>query len=142
MAIVRFDPFSAIRDLDRWFDDRWVDTPGSVEGTWAPRVDVYDKDGALAVRAEIPGVDPDTIDVTVEGGTLTIAGSRRFETETEERGFHRKEIFEGSFTRKIVLPEGTDPNAVKAHAKDGILEVIVPKRPEVLPHKVSIAIEK
>ena len=81
MAIVRFDPFAALRDFDRWFDDRWVEGPVS-EGTWTPRVDVYERDGALAVRAEIPGVDPADIDVTVEGGTLTIAGTRRFETET------------------------------------------------------------
>ncbi len=140
MAIVRFDPFAALRDFDRWFEDRWVEAPVT-EGTWTPRVDVYDKDGALVVRAEIPGVDPADIDVTVEGGTLTISGTRRLETETEEKGFHRKEIFEGSFTRKIVLPEGTDPEAVNAQAKDGMLEVSVPKRPEVLPHKVTIAIE-
>ncbi len=143
MAIVRFDPFASLRDLDRWFEDRWTDIPLTrSEGTWSPRVDVYDENGALVVRAEIPGVDPEDVDVTVEGGTLTISGSRRFETETDEKGFHRKEIFEGSFCRKIVLPEGTDPEAVKAQAKDGILEVSVPKRPEVLPHKVTVAIEK
>lgn len=145
MAIVRFDPFAGLRELDRWFDmpDRWFEgASGRTEGTWSPRVDVFDENGALVIRAEVPGVDVEDIDVTVEGGTLTISGSRRFETETEEKGFHRKEIFEGSFSRKILLPEGTDPEAVTATSKDGILEVAVPRKPEVLPHRIAIEIEK
>ena len=145
MSLVRFDPFTSIRDLDRWFEmpSRWVDAPAlRTEGTWTPRVDVFDEDGALVVRAEVPGVDVEDIEVTVEGGTLTISGSRRFEKDTEEKGFHRKEIFEGSFSRKIMLPEGTDPEAVKATSKDGILEVSVPHKPEVLPHRIAVAIEK
>lgn len=144
MAIVRFNPFAAFSDFDRWFEtpDRWLEGSVRTEGTWTPRVDVFDEDGALVVRAEVPGVDVEDIEVTVEGGTLTISGSRRFETESEEKGFHRKEIFEGIFSRKILLPEGTDPEAVQATSKDGILEISVPHKPEVLPHKVAIAVEK
>ena len=100
MALVRFDPFAALRELDRTFSAPL--SSARSEGTWAPRVDVYNRDGAFVVRAEIPGVVPEDIEVTVEGDMLTISGSRRFETETEKDGFHRKEIFEGSFSRRIV----------------------------------------
>ena len=139
MAIVRFDPFGALRELERAFA-----TPLSsvrTEGTWAPRVDVYNHDGSLVVRAEVPGVNPEDIDVTVEGDSLTISGSRRFETETEKDGFHRKEIFQGSFSRSVALPEGTDADAVSATSKDGILEVTVPMPAEVMPRKIEVAVQ-
>ena len=103
-----------------------------------PRVDVLDKDSELTVRTEVPGVDPESIDVTVEGGTLSIKGSRSFANEETKENYHRKEIFEGSFERTILLPEGVEPEAVSAASKDGILEITIPKRPEVLPHKVTV----
>jgi HSP20 family protein len=107
-----------------------------------PRVDVLDRDDALLVRTEIPGVDPESIDVTVESGTLTIKGSRSFENEEETENYHRKEIFEGSFERTILLPKGTDAEAVTAVSKDGILEISIPKRPEVLPRKITVEIQR
>ncbi len=137
MSLVRFDPFSALREFDRFFE-----TPElRREHTWLPRVDVFDGDGALVVRAEVPGVDPESIDVTVEGGRLTVSGSRSFETESTKAGYHRKEIFEGTFSRTILLPDGTDPEAVSASSKDGILEITVPKLPEVLPRTVTVEVK-
>jgi HSP20 family protein len=139
-SLVRFDPWGMMRDLDRLFEEgarRIGDSP------WMPRVDVFEKGSNLVVRAEVPGVDPEHIDVTVESGTLTITGSRSFEKDEEiEGGFHRKEIFEGRFKRTVLLPEGTDADAVTAATKDGILEISVPKRPEVLPHKVSVDVQR
>lgn len=139
-SLVRFDPWGMMRDLDRLFEDsarRAGDSP------WLPRVDVFEKDANLVVRAEIPGVDPDHIDVEVESGTLTITGTRSFEKDEEiEGGFHRKEIFEGRFKRTVLLPEGTDADAVTAATKDGILEVSVPKKPEVLPRKVTVDVQR
>lgn len=139
-SLARFDPWGMIRDLDRLFEDsarRVGDSP------WLPRVDVFEKDANLVVRAEIPGVDPDHIDVTIENGTLTITGARDFEKDEEiEGGFHRKEIFEGRFKRTVLLPEGTDADAVTAATSDGILEVTLPKRPEVLPRKVTVDVQR
>ncbi len=135
MSLVRFDPFSALREFDRFFE-----SPRR-EHAWLPRVDVFDEDGALVVRAEVPGVDPESIDVTVEGGRLTISGSRSFVTESDKAGYHRKEIFEGTFSRSVLLPDGTDPDGVSASSKDGILEITVPKRPEVLPRTVKVEVK-
>ncbi|MCP3998554.1 MAG: Hsp20/alpha crystallin family protein [bacterium] len=135
MQLVRFDPFSTMREFDRLFE-------GRPTNRWMPRVDVLDRDNDLAVRAEVPGVDPESIEITVEGRTLTIKGGRRFETEENKPNYQRKEIFEGSFERTILLPEGIDPAAVSATSKDGILEVSIPKRPEILPHKVEVEIQR
>lgn len=137
MSLVRFDPFELVRDFDRLFD-----APSPRKGAWMPRVDVFERESNLIVRAELPGIDADSLDVTVEGGTLTISGSRSFETESEEAGFHRKEIFEGQFKRTVMLPEGVDPAAITASSKDGILEVTVPKRPEVLPRRVNVEVQR
>jgi HSP20 family protein len=136
MNLVRFDPFDLVRDLDRYM----AATPTQT-GKWLPRVDVFEREADLVVRAEVPGMDPQDIDVTVEGGSLTISGSRTFENETDEGGFHRKEIFEGEFSRTVLLPEGTSPEDIKASVRDGMLEVAVPKRPEILPRKVAIEVQ-
>lgn len=135
--LVRFDPFDLVRDLDRLFD-----APTGRSGAWLPRVDVFERDANLVVRAEVPGTDAESLDVTVEGGTLTIAGTRSFTSENENGGFHRKEIFEGQFKRTVLLPEGVDAEAITATSKDGMLEIVIPKRPEVLPRKVSIQISE
>ena len=137
MSLVRFDPFELVRDLDRLFD-----SPTPRTGMWLPRVDVFERDANLVVRAEVPGVDTESLDVTVEGGTLTITGTRSFENETDTGSFHRKEIFEGQFKRTVLLPEGIDPESITASSKDGILEVIVPKKPEVLPRRVAIEVQR
>lgn len=137
MNLVRFDPFSVVREFDRFFEasDRPLNR-------WMPRVDVLDRDDTLLVRTEIPGVDPDSIDVTVESGTLNIKGSRRFENEEGSGNYHRKEIFEGTFERTILLPKGADAESVTAASKDGILEISIPKRPEVLPRKITVEVQR
>jgi HSP20 family protein len=137
MNLVRFDPFSVVRDLDRLFDE--TTQPAR---TWMPRVDVIDEDTGLVVRTEVPGIDPDDIDITIEGGTLTISGNRSFENDENTGTYHRREIFEGSFRRTVLLPEGVAPESVSATSKDGILEITVPKRPEVLPRKVKVEVQR
>ena len=138
--LVRFDPWGMLRDLDRFFDE----SPNrGAATTWMPRIDVFGKEDALIVRAEVPGVDPEAIDVTVEGDTLTISGSRTFETSEEvEAGYHRRELFEGAFKRTVLLPDGVDAEDITATSREGILEISVPKRPEVLPRKVTVDVQR
>jgi HSP20 family protein len=135
MQLVRFDPFNAMREFDRLFE-------GRPEAGWTPRVDVYDRENDLVIRTEVPGISPEDIDITVEGNTLSVKGHRSFESEENKGNYHRKEIFEGSFERTVLLPEGTDPEAVSATSKDGILEISVPKKPEILPRKVSVEVQR
>lgn len=135
MQLVRFDPFTAMRDFDRLFE-------GRPANRWTPRVDVFDQDNALMVRSEVPGIDPASIEITVEGGTLSIKGERGFAAADTDTSYHRKEIFEGSFERTILLPDGIDPAGVTASSKDGILEISIPKKAEILPRKVSVEIQR
>ncbi len=131
MHLVRFDPHSLINEFDRWFDrDRTL--------RWAPRLDTFDRDTDLVVRVEVPGVDPDTIEVTVENSVLTISGARRFDESAEEGGYHRREIFAGEFSRSLALPKGLDADGISARANHGLLEIVVPRLPEVLPRKVKV----
>lgn len=135
MKLVRFDPFATMREFDRL-----VDQTGEVTSRWTPRIDVLNKENDLVVRTEVAGIDPESLEVTVEGRTLTVAGSRSFDdTETT---YHRKEIFDGSFKRNVLLPKGIDAEAVTATSNNGILEISIPKRPEVLPRKVAVEIQR
>lgn len=143
MRLVRFEPFGLSREMDRFlaeFGPRTIG-PRTMRSDWAPRVDVLDSDNALTVRVEAPGVDPEDLDITVEGDSLVISGTRHFEAETEEGGYRRKEILEGKFTRTILLPEGVEVDEISAAAKEGIVTLTVPKSPEVLPRKVKVEVE-
>ncbi len=130
--LMPFDPFSMLRDIDRILDRPTGAT------RWLPRIDVFDRDTDLVVRMELAGVDPDDVDVTVEDRTLTVSGHRSFEQAETAEGFHRREIFAGEFARTLVLPDGLDAGEITAKAENGILEVVVPRRPEVLPRKVKV----
>ncbi|HSQ37329.1 MAG TPA: Hsp20/alpha crystallin family protein [Acidimicrobiia bacterium] len=135
MNLVRFDPFSLLSEMDRYFE-RGV-TPAT---TWAPRIDAFDRETELVIRVEVPGVKPENVDITMEDRTLTITGKREFEETTEQAGYHRREIYTGEFRRTLVLPEGLNAEEITAKAEDGILSVVVPRRPEVLPRKIKVGV--
>lgn len=134
MDLVQFDPFSMLRDVDRLFSGE------RRPSAWLPRVDVFDRGEQLVIRAEMPGITADDIDLTIEDRTLTIAGARSFAEETDEGTFHRREIHQGRFERTLVLPEGMNPEEITANVEHGILEVSIPRRPEVLPRKVKVQV--
>jgi HSP20 family protein len=135
MDLVRFDPFSLLSEMDRFFERGVAATP-----TWAPRIDAFDREKELVIRVEIAGVKPDDVDITMEDRTLTISGKRQFDETTEQAGYHRREIFAGEFKRTLVLPEGLNAEEITAKAEDGILTVTLPRRPEVLPRKVKVGV--
>ena len=135
MDLVRFDPFSLLSEMDRFFERGVAATP-----SWAPRIDAFDREKELVIRVEIPGVKPEDVDITMEDRTLTISGKREFDETIEQAGYHRREIFAGEFKRTLVLPEGLNPEEITAKAEDGILTVTLPRRPEVLPRKVKVGV--
>ncbi|MFZ6005225.1 MAG: Hsp20/alpha crystallin family protein [Actinomycetota bacterium] len=117
----------------RMFDRDWM--PAEVI-----RVDEFHEDGALVVKAELPGIDPDKdVEVTVVDGMLHIEAERREEEHVEKKGYLRHELRCGSFTRTLPLPEGVSEDDVKAEYKDGILEIRVPAPEPAPPTKVPIA---
>jgi HSP20 family protein len=108
---------------------RWLDLPGF--GEWveraAMRVEEYREDDTLVVRAELPGIDPDTdVDISVVEGRLTIRAERKEESREERKGYYRSEFQYGSFVRTVPLPPGADESLVQASYTDGVLEVRVP----------------
>jgi HSP20 family protein len=128
------DSLSHLRNqINRVFDDFWGEswlTPRREMGArfW-PQVDVTETEKEIKVSAEIPGVEPKDIDVSVEDGMLTIKGEKKYEREETEKGQHRMERSYGSFERAIELPAEVDESKAKAEFKKGVLRLILPKRP-------------
>jgi HSP20 family protein len=92
---------------------------------WAPAMDVLQRDGDLVVRAELPGVKLEDVDITVHDRVLTVSGERKVEEETERGGYYVRERRHGTFRRSMTLPEGVDEESIKARFEDGVLEVSI-----------------
>jgi HSP20 family protein len=127
------DPFSYLRNqINRVFDDFWGQPwlAGRSEGFigFAPQVDVTETDKEVKICAEIPGVEPKDIDVSIEENLLTIKGEKKSEREEDEKGQYRMERSYGSFERSIPLPMAVDETKAKAEFKNGVLRLTLPKR--------------
>ena len=146
MAIVRWDPWQEIADkFDRY--TRAVGQPraGSQEvvatGDWAPRVDIAETDKAFVIKAEIPEVKKEDVQVTVDNGVLAIRGERKQEKEEKGKKFHRVERYYGSFTRSFTLPDNVDETKISASFKDGVLNLQIQKTEEVKPKSIEVKVE-
>lgn len=132
MNVIRWEPFGAMEDMVNRFPsmfERWARLSGGGEkGTgWSPSVDISETDQEYLIRAALPAVRKEDVNVTVEDGMLTVSGERRQREEQKDEKFHKVESFYGSFSRSFSLPEGTDPSAIRAESKDGVLTIHVPK---------------
>jgi HSP20 family protein len=109
--------------------DKWARlTGGGEKGVeWSPSADISETDQEYLIRASLPAVKKEDVTVTVEDGMLTVSGERRQQDEQKDEKFHKIESFYGSFSRSFSLPEGTDPSAIRAESKDGVLTIHVPK---------------
>ncbi len=140
MSVVRFDP---LRDLTAFRDDinrLFVRTfgDGGEARVWSPAVDVFEKDDAVVLKAELPGLTASDVTVEIDDNVLTVSGERTFKDEVEDGRYHRIERSYGKFSRSLTLPQGIDAEAVAARFADGVLEVTVPKAEVPTPRKVAI----
>jgi HSP20 family protein len=152
MAIVRWEPFrdlQAVQDrLNRVFDDafrgapRGNDDEWALGGSWAPSVDIFEHEGNLVLKAELPGVDPKDVDVRVENNVLTLRGERKFASEVKREQYHRVERAYGTFSRSFTLPNVVDTEKIKAEYKDGVLRMSLPKKEEAKPKHISINVTR
>ncbi|KPK45640.1 MAG: molecular chaperone [Nitrospira bacterium SM23_35] len=129
------------REMDRLFDrffEGWPFKPSPQEGPWAPSVDVSETVKDVVIRAEIPGMDPKDIDVSVHGDVLTLRGERKKEHEEKGEDFHRIERSYGAFSRSIRLPAEVDANKVNATYKDGVLKINLLKTEEAAVKKIEV----
>ena len=143
----RYDPWMAMRqlrnDMNRAFAGGWPadadDGSNVVTSGWTPAVDIEEEDGRFVIRADVPGVDPKDIEVTMEKGTLTVRGERNLENKEEgEGGYRRVERAYGSFYRRFSLPDTADADSISAASNHGVLEVVIPKKAAVQPKRIEV----
>lgn len=115
------------------------DEPFTLGADWVPAVDVKTEKGHYLVRADLPGVNPDDIDIRLDNELLTIQGRRADEKRTEENGYQRVERFSGSFVRRMTLPGSGDADNVKAKVRNGVLEVTIPRHEPKVPKRITVS---
>lgn len=148
MAMTRFDPFrdlAVLQDrMNRLFNDTYGDRRRDEDlmsrGSWTPAVDIYEVDGALVLKAELPDMRREDIDVNVESNTLTIRGERKLDNEVRQESFHRIERPYGSFLRQFSLPPTVDTTKIGAEYKNGVLTIKLPVRDEAKPRTINVEI--
>jgi HSP20 family protein len=149
MAIARLDPFRELEEMERRFATLFGRVPARrVDGReetmtvfeWAPLVDIIESEHEYLIKAELPEVKREEVKVTVQDGTLTIAGERTIEKEEKDKKFHRIERAYGHFARSFTLPEDADPTRIRAEFKDGVLSVHVAKAEHARPKRVEVEV--
>lgn len=144
MSLVRYTPFADINPFAglRAFEDTMSRLLAEPNGRpWVPAVDILENENELIVKADVPDVKFEDIDVRLENGTLTLKGERKFEKETEKGGWHRLERSYGAFERSFTLPETVDPEHVKADYKNGTLTVTLAKKEIAKPRQVKVEVK-
>ena len=141
LARVYRDPWDTMREfrgeLDRIFNgdsDVYTDTAAN----WVPSVDIKEDKDAYIVAADVPGVDPKAIDVSLEDGVLTVKGERKDERSDEGEGYTRTERVYGSFYRRFTLPDTADADNISAKTEHGVLKLRIPKKEKALPKRITV----
>ncbi len=148
MSIRRWDPFDELTSLresmERLFDDLFTTRrPGRAlaPALWEPAVELFETEGDVVFRAEMPGIDPKQVDVTVMEDTLTVKGEARTEQEQKGRNYYRRELRYGSFERAVGLPTSVQADQAKATFRHGILEVRIPKAERGRTKSIKVEVE-
>ena len=134
---------SALQDqINRLFDEAFDRTSGEANlTTWAPAVDIYETEHNLVVKADLPDMKPDDLDIRVENNILTIRGERKFEKKVDEDNYLRVERSYGSFSRSFSLANTVNVEAIQADYKNGVLTLSIPKREEAKPKQIKVRVE-
>lgn len=140
------DPIQEIENqFNRFFNfslQRWPERKGGfLRGAWSPDVDVVDAKDSIHVRADIPGIKKEDLEVSIEGNNLIIKGEKKQESEIKEKDYFKSERFYGMFNRVVSLPSEVDSAKVQASYKDGVLELILPKKESAKPSSAKIEIK-
>jgi len=149
MNVVRYEPWGSLRRFQdgvnqllsesRFGSAAEGDPSNIVTSTWTPAVDIKEEDEGFVLKADVPGVDPKDIEVTMDKGVLTVKGERKHELEEEADGYKRVERSYGTFHRRFSLPDSADAERVTAKGKDGVLEVFIPKHEKVQPRRITVS---
>jgi HSP20 family protein len=147
MSLARYEAWDALnqlhRQINRVFDSQAA-ANGAVEASaiadWAPPADVAEYKDRFVLKFDVPGVDANAIDITLDQGVLTISGQREQEAGDETIERSRLERPQGRFHRRFTLPDTVDAAAVRATGRNGILEVTIPKQPKAQPRRIEVAV--
>ena len=147
MAITRQSPWHVhggnvheeIRNaFDRFFNTEATDQSNVVTSQWTPRVDIKEEDTRFVIFADIPGVDPKDIEITMQKGILSIKGERKAESAEQGGKLTRSERSHGLFYRRFALPDSANAEGIQATGRNGVLEISIPKRAETAPRRISV----
>jgi HSP20 family protein len=149
MALVRYEPWNLLDRLQREFNlqnllDPYArevegeDNSNVVTSHWRPAVDIKEEEDRFVIYADLPGVDPEDIEITMEQGVLTLKGERSEETTKEHEGYKRVERVSGNFYRRFSLPDTADAERIEAEGKNGVLEITLPKQEKAQPRKITV----
>jgi HSP20 family protein len=143
MTLLRHEPWNIMNQLQeelaRAFDERVGRSErGSTIADWVPAVDLREEDSRFVIRADLPGVEPKDIEVTMEDGVLTLRGKRVLEHREEREGYRRVERASGTFFRRFTLPDTADAESISARSSQGVLEVTIPKQPKLQPRRITV----
>ncbi|MDQ3798826.1 MAG: Hsp20/alpha crystallin family protein [Acidobacteriota bacterium] len=147
MSIAKYDPFRDLRTLqdevNRLFSMSLPRSGGAqqdemMRGAWTPNVDIFENKDQIVLEAELPGMKPEDVDISIENNVLTIHGERRFEKKDDSDNFHRVERSYGSFTRSFTLPPTVSSENANAEFENGVLRLTLAKREEAKPRRIEI----
>jgi len=124
--------------FDKFLNGDDSDASSVVTSQWVPRVDIKEEADRFLILADLPGVDPNGIEVHMDKGILSIKGERNTESVTEGKGYSRVERAHGTFYRRFSLPDSANPEGITATGKHGVLEISIPKRPETTPRRIQV----
>src|SRR5215467_10772515 len=146
MAVVGWDPFRDLKLLlermNRLFDDAgrgWRSDEPAATTSWSPSVDIFETEGEIVVKSELPGMDRKDITLHLENNVLTLRGERKFEKETKEENYHRIERSYGNFSRSFSIPATVEEEKIRADYKDGVLKIVLPKKEQAKAKQIKIA---
>jgi len=144
MRILQYDPWSLMDQLRNEMLSRVATTANGNEGAsyvatsdWAPAVDIQEQEDRYVLLADVPGVDPASIEINMENGVLSIKGERPLDRQ-EERTFKRLERPRGTFYRRFSMPDSVDPNRITARSHNGVLEITIQKQEKLQPRRITI----
>ena len=143
MNIRRYEPWSILdlmqRELSPFTGRRQaLSDPDNTVADWVPAVDIVEEKDRFVLKADVPGVDPSKIEVSMDAGVLSVSGERHSETSDESDGLKRVERISGKFYRRFSLPETADAEGIAAKSSNGILEVTIPKQPEIQARRITV----
>jgi HSP20 family protein len=146
MALIRWDPLREFPNLqnrmNRFYSDMrtrpaWAEEE-MTQGSWIPPLDIYETGDAIVLKAELPGITKEDIQLEVKDNTLTLRGEKKFEKDVKEESYYRVERSYGMFQRSFTLPSTVQQDKVKAKFRDGVLEISLPKAEEAKPKQIKV----